>query len=209
MVEKKQKSKIKLEFAIAILSLIVSMVAIAISMNLHSPYAPEAYIDGVYFEPLSSQNPPSYPRDGLSFIVPVSFINKGNQGGIVEEIYLEVNYRGNITRLNAAYEIDPISLTKYGCITQESFIKPFSSFGLEGNQEKDKTFLFIPIVKNNEGGYRFSLIIKNKDLEIRKNIEMNLTEGKFKDGLNGTIYYLRTSEHYSKIVPLSSNCLQN
>lgn len=147
-----------------IISLVIAIISLANSLNLFSPFQLEVYIDGVYVTPN-----PRGETDILNLIVPIEFVNKGNEAGVIDEIYLIVNYQNMDIKYDPLVELDLFDLIKYRQLNVNYVsTTPYLPFLLEGDKEKSKAILFFsesgrPPMKILPGNYTINIYIKTQN----------------------------------------------
>jgi hypothetical protein len=156
-----QNLGIIISLVIAIISLVISGI---LASNELKPFELNVYANGVYIVPNSGSD------DILNLIVPIGFVNAGNKAGVVDEVYLIVNYQGTDTKYDPMEELDLSDFLKSRQLNINYVtMTPYSPFLLEGYKEKSKAILFFSDMsrpagmKILPGNYTINIYVKTQN----------------------------------------------
>jgi len=179
---------------------VLSLIAIGISLNIHSPFDLESYSIGTYVIPANlSDN--SYQV--MTFILPIEFINTGAKPGVVIDIYLMVKHENIEVKYLPRYEIDVKQLHQDG-LWDNQINKPFQQFGLDGEDRISKAIMFIgdlpgQIITTEIGNYSIEVFIKDsrENIFLKKIIlPIKINEDVLKNIKNNDLVFIRSPKGY-------------
>ena len=176
---------------ILIAPILLSLLAILISLNVHSPFNPEVHSSGVYvlLVNTSDYDKPTN-RQAPTFILPIEFINSGAKPGVIEEIHLifkkenDMEFKDLSTEYFPKYEIDINKLNQVFYYDPSMNKNPFQSFGLGGEEALEKNIIFSPklpgyIIPTEVGNYSIQIFIKDSKSDKfsnRVNLSIKINE---------------------------------
>ena len=189
------------------LAIIISFVAFLFSINLFSPFDLQTYSNGAYFllGNISYEDRRIGNIQTPIFIVPIEFLNKGEQSGVIEDVFLNVSKEGSKVTYVPKFEIDIIALHKNSLFDPNQITKPFQPFGLNGNERVAKAIVFFPLLPQNVilsgiGNYSVEIFIKDSsssNFYIKKlNLNLEMKENVFEDIRIGNLVFLRNPKGY-------------
>lgn len=188
----------------SIFSILIAIAALLISINIHSPFHISVYTPGAYvLLGYPAQDALSEPgaAQSMEFIIPMDFINTGNQPGFVEDVYFILRKDNYSVTYNAKYEIDLNKLnTKEGWQDLSFIEKPFIAFVVSGKEGVSKTIMFMqplpgPIVTPSTGNYSLDIYIKSsarKQYVKTGSIDILIEEDALQVLLNNNLIFFRT-----------------
>ncbi len=178
----------------------LSLIAIGISLNIHSPFNLEAYSTGTYIVPANlSDN--SYQV--MTFILPIEFINTGAKPGVVIDTYLMVKHKNIEVKYLPKYEIDVKQLHQE-ILWDNQINKPFQQFGLDGEDKIAKTVIFtgeLPgqIITTEIGNYSIEVFVKDSSENkfLKKIIlPIKINDDALKKIQNNDLVFIRSPKGY-------------
>lgn len=197
-------NKFLISATISIFAIWISIVAILISLNVHSPFNVNVYSTGTYVIPANlSDN--SYPV--MTFILPIEFINTGAKPGVVIDIYLMVKHENIEVKYLPKYEIDVKQLHQE-VLWDNQINKPFQQFGLEGKDRITKAILFtgeLPgqIITTEIGNYSIEVFIKDsrENIFLKKIVlSIKINEDALKNINDNDLVFIRSPKGYDSFI---------
>ncbi len=184
-----------LPFFISIFTFISTII---ISFNLYSPFKLEI-ADSIYLLPNSFIDNKKYRPENLTLVIPITFLNAAKNAGLIEDIYLNVQYASN-TYLNnhPASEIDVQGLFR-DC-SRPTIQGEFKPFILRGEEQLQKTFIF-SLGNITEGDYMIDLYIKAAGrLKKMDTIKITVNTKMKEEYLKGNMLYDISTQWYSVLM---------